>query len=150
MVEPYEDLVKEYLEMEGYFVRQGVRYGNKQELDIFAVKLRPRREILVAEVSARYPTTAWVNERRDKLMDEGLSRFVKEETGTIHPRRKIFYWLNKSAGRQEQRIKNQLGKDIESETLQEVIQFLRQSVPKVSEVVYFREKPFLTLLQLLA
>lgn len=81
MPEPYEDLVKEYLELEGYFVKQNVRYGKKnQELDILAVKIKPR-EILLAEVSANYPRKEILDKIKSKLLSEELVGFVESMVG---------------------------------------------------------------------
>lgn len=148
MPEPYEDLVKEYLELEGYFVKQNVRYGEKNhELDILAVKLHPR-EILLAEVSANYPTKVKVDKIKSKLLNEELSKSIENEVGKGDFKRMLFYWLNTGARMQKARIENQLGRDIQPVSLQEVVTSLRKKANE-GKILYFREKPFLTLLQLL-
>jgi hypothetical protein len=105
MAEPYEDLVKEYLEIsQGVFVRQNLIFSNKrQELDILGVRLKPRM-VLLAEVSATYPQPGKIEKMKKTLLSKQLAEFVRRETGFYPTRKMIFYWQNPNAKRQRNRI----------------------------------------------
>ena len=94
MQDVHEDLVAEYLEQQGYFVRQGFRYGPfNKELDLLAVKLEPR-EVLIACVTARYEKSK-VESDMDKLKDPELVSAVTKLVGCEPTDRRVYCWFNR-------------------------------------------------------
>jgi Holliday junction resolvase-like predicted endonuclease len=146
--EPYEDLVKEFLELQGYFIRQDVIYNVKRgELDILGVKLNPP-QVLLGEVSATYPRALKIDEMKATLTSKDMTDFVLREVGNAKTRKIVFYWLNKGAKRQRARIEQQLKPNIETISLQEVHRWLRQRAAQKG-AIYSRTQPNVTTLQLM-
>jgi len=154
---PYEDLVKEFLELDGYFVRQGFKYGKKRnELDILAVKLKPK-QVLVAEVKATSPSKEMFSELAKKLRSKELASSVRREVGVFPTKRVIFYWLSSAETKrvernQHKRIQEWLriaGPRIELRPLQDVAKRLYDEAVKDRRTFYLPHQPVATLLQLL-
>lgn len=151
-MEPYEDLVKEYLDHHHYFVRQRFIYGGTKELDILAVKLlQKRKEVLVAEVRGRFCSSSDMLKLKDKLLSKELDEYVIKETGIRPTKRKIFYWLNQGRnieGRAK-KMTDLVAPDVEAEPLHKILKELKETQQKNTRNKYSQTQPIMTILQLL-
>lgn len=154
MIEPYEDLVKEYLEQKNYFVRQSFKYGNNKELDILAINTVSKPiEVVVAEVRGSYCRNTDMLKLKDKLLSKELEEAVVNATGMRPNKRKIFYWLNLDRDEQERAKKmvDLLKPEVQVEPLQWIAQRLfRNAQQENSGVFYSQRWPITTLFQLLS
>jgi len=169
MPEPYEDAAREYLEFQGYFIRQDVKFwkwGN--EVDIVTVLPRgvefkettaidskgtilKKNKVPVAEVTAAVGNEATIRKLKKQSKNPELKETVKKLTGRPPDKYETFFWVNAGTGDKVRVAARRLLQDQEGmtyESLQNVAKYLANEFPG-DRIKYQKEKPLATVMQLL-
>jgi hypothetical protein len=93
MVDYYERFVKEYLELQGYYVRVGTKFmkGNWSDIDVIAIHPRTGQAI-VGEVKSTSPNLKEIDEEWNDFNDTSLQAKIAEVLGHQNYDRYLFVW----------------------------------------------------------
>jgi len=156
MPEPYEELVREYLELKGWLVLRGFGFkkekGGRSDADIVAIKIiREKPKVIVAEVKGTSPIKKEIDMIYEHLTHENLQKELKEKLGIKEYDKWIYCWdLGKDTEEIKKYAETEYG--IKIETFPKIIKFLLDEIKEAyieDKWLYYKRHPNTMLLQIL-
>lgn len=127
---PYESLVREYLETEGYLVYTNLKIGSKKEIDIFAYS--PLKGAIIGEVKTQNLNEKGIAKIASKMKTELVRDYIKKRYGVKDFKLVLYCWNMYNNGEPRKENSKAFGFD-EIITYPEILKSLFLTIKKARE-----------------